>query len=81
MIPRIETLLELPIVGNAYSDRGILDLADAIICDENEKTQDRIKAMKRLDEICGVSGDDVTADDIIEYTRCASNDDWSSYKK
>ena len=50
---RIERLQAMPIIGNAYSDREIFQLADEVLHDSTEPMQNKLAALRKIDETMG----------------------------
>lgn len=64
---KIEQILSHPIVGNAYSDGELLHKIHQFVLDENNTTEDKLKALHRLDQVMGVDTDYPTEKDLNEY--------------
>ena len=55
------------IVGNAHSDRNLMDECHDIIMNESLSMTDRIAGCRRLDEIMGVDVETVNEEDVQSY--------------
>jgi hypothetical protein len=63
----LRRLLGTEIVGNAYDDHDLLQWADQIILSDAATMDQKIQALRRLDEVIGEEQEEVTELDVIEY--------------
>lgn len=62
----IERLRQMPIVGNHYSDSGLFNLAHQIIMSDDEPMENKLEAIRKIDEAQGEEGD-VSEANVNEY--------------
>ncbi len=65
----LEKILSSGIKGNAYHDRDLMQRIHNFVADKSNPMEDRIKALKKLDDVMGVQGTKVTANDVESYLR------------
>lgn len=71
----IITLCSMPIYGDAYNDGPRLAMAHAIVCDESASMDDRIEALRQMDETMGITSDDYHVDGVRQYVfDCVADD-------
>jgi|GEM_PF-4110829 len=65
---RIKRLQKMPIVGSFVADKYIFDLANEILHDPTEPMQNKLLALRKIDEAIGESGT-YSEGDVEEYCR------------
>jgi hypothetical protein len=68
----IEAIEAMPIVGNAFHDSGLMKVIDQFV-KGNHPLEEKIRALKKLDEVMGVEPTEITESDVREYIRSTSS--------
>ena len=64
---RIQKLMNAEIIGNAFGDADTLNLAHAVLVDENESMDNKRQALHKIDEVMGECGGGYEEEDVIAY--------------
>jgi len=63
----LQTILDAPIAGNAYHDNALMNRIHTFVMSDSNDMKDKIEAIKKLDEVMGMTQDEVTSNDVENY--------------
>lgn len=68
MSSNLDKLKAMPIGGNAHADSELFALAHVILMDGSESTDNKIEALRKIDEAMGLDSEpEITGFDVDEY--------------